>query len=156
MQGTFPRLMDRAPEGPLPAFAIIFLYKDGAAYQKMRKWRENLRSEFILCQIKAGFEKLKTPLQPVRKIMWKPHIYWSATDTAVWKTPWKMWITPCREKLSAILCQSKSFADFEMTCWESQKWWDFWRNFRENPMVFFRPVSGGAAKIPVKMTNRQK
>ena len=45
MQGTFPRLTDRAPEGPLPAFAIIFLYKDGAAYQKMWKRRENLRGK---------------------------------------------------------------------------------------------------------------
>ena len=44
----------------------------------------------VLCQIKIGFQKLKSPLQGMQKTEKNQYIDWTAMDAAMWKTPWKM------------------------------------------------------------------
>ena len=50
-----------------------------------------MKGASVLCQIKIGFQKLKSPLQGMQKTEKNQYIDWTAMDAAMWKTPWKMW-----------------------------------------------------------------
>lgn len=69
---------------------IIFLYEKAVTHQKRRRAGENMKGASVLCQIKIGFQKLKSPLQGMQKTGKNQYIDWTAMDTGMWKTPWKM------------------------------------------------------------------